>query len=199
MKNRDRNMEIYDKICVDYIAETFENYHQEGVERFLKYVHKTEKILELGSGSGNNLTYMYGQGRAIQGSDNVLGFYEWIGSRFACPFAYIDFSDVEFVNDYMKDREIIHLFCNLALHHLSYPQLQEFMDKIKFSGVFFFSLYEGIGDKIDEQGLYATYYKHRQIVRMLNKRFEILEQWLCEDVHKSEKKMLNYVVKIKRE
>ncbi len=197
LKNIDNNMEIYDRICVDYIAETFNNYHQEGVEKFLKYVGKLEKILELGSGSGNNLTYIFGQGRSIQGSDNVLGFYEWIGSRFACPFSYIDFSDVEFVNSYIKDYEISHLFCNLAMQHLTYPQLQEFMNNIKFSGVFFFSLYEGMGDNIDEKGLYSTYYKHRQIVKMLGNRFEILEEWFSDDVHKSDKQMLNYVVRLK--
>ena len=196
MDQNNKNMEIYDRICADYIAETFDNYHQEGVERFLKYVDKLEKILELGSGSGNNLTYMFGQGRSIQGSDNVLGFYEWVGSRFACPFAYIDFSDVEFVNDYIKDRGITHLFCNLAMQHLSYKQLQWFMDKIQFPGVLFFSLYEGMGDNVDEHGIFSTYYKHRQVVKMLGNRFEILEQWFCDDVHKSEKKMLNYVVRI---
>jgi len=196
-KNLDKNMEIYDNICVDYIAETFNNYHQEGVERFLKHVDKQEKILELGTGSGNNLTYMFGQGRSIQGSDYVLGFYEWIGSRFACPFAFIDFSDTEFVNSYINDYQIIHLFCNLAMQHLTYKQLQEFFDTIKFPGVFFFSLYEGIGEKIDEKGIYSNYYKHRQIVKMLNDRFEILEQWFCDDVHKSDKMMLNYVVKLK--
>ena len=107
-KNIDTNMEIYDRICVEYVTETFNNYHKEGVEKFLKYVVKQEKILELGSGSGNNLTYMFGQGRSIQGSDNVLGFYEWVGSRFTCPFAFIDFSDVEFVNSYIRDYEIQH-------------------------------------------------------------------------------------------
>lgn len=196
-KNIDNNMEIYDKICVDYITETFNNYHQEGVEKFLKYVVKQEKILELGTGSGNNLTYMFGQGRSIQGSDNVLGFYEWIGSRFACPFSYIDFSDVDFVNSYIKDYEISHLFCNLAMQHLTYQQLQDFMNNIKFSGVLFFSLYEGMGDKTDEQGLYSTYYKHRQVIKMLGDRFEILEQWFCPDIHKSDKQMLNYVVRLK--
>ncbi|MBI9030858.1 hypothetical protein JEZ13_02475 [bacterium] len=195
-KNIDTNMEIYDKICVDYIAETFNNYHQEGVEKFLKYVDGLEKILELGSGSGNNLTYIFGQGRSIQGSDNVLGFYEWIGSRFACPFAYIDFSDVDFVNDYIRDYEIKHLFCNLALQHLNLNQFQDFMNKIKFSGVFFFSLYDGTGENIDDKGIYSNYYKHRQIIKMLEARFEILEQWICDDVHKSERKMLNYVVKL---
>jgi len=196
-KNIDKNMEIYDKICVDYIAETFNNYHLEGVERFLKYVNGVEKILELGTGSGNNLTYIFGQGRSIQGSDNVLGFYEWIGSRFACPFAYIDFSDVDFVNSYINDYEIQHLFCNLALHHLTYKQLQYFMEKIQFPGVFFFSIYEGIGDNIDDKGIYSSYYKHRQIVKMLGDRFEILEQWFCDDVHKSDKTMMNYVVRRK--
>ncbi len=197
-KNIEENMEIYDRICVDYIAETFNNYHQEGVEKFLKFVDGIEKILELGTGSGNNLTYMFGQGKSIQGSDNVLGFYEWIGSRFACPFSYIDFSDVDFVNSYIRDYEIKHLFCNLAMQHLTYKQLQEFWDKINFSGVFFFSLYEGIGDKLDEKGIFSTYYKHRQVIKMLGDRFDILEQWFCDDIHKSDKKMLNYVVKLKK-
>jgi hypothetical protein len=197
-KNIETNMEIYDKICVEYIAETFDNYHQEGVEKFLKYVGDKEKILELGTGSGNNLTYMFGQGRSIQGSDNVLGFYEWIGSRFACPFSYIDFSDVEFVNSYLKDYEIVHLFCNLAMQHLTFKQLQEFLDNINFSGVFFFSLYEGIGDKTDDKGIYSNYYKHRQVIKMLVNRFEVLEQWFSDDVLKSDKKMLNYVVKLKK-
>lgn len=196
-KNIDRNMEIYDKICVDYIAETFNNYHQEGVEKFLKHVTGIEKILELGTGSGNNLTYMFGQGKSIQGSDNVLGFYEWIGSRFACPFAYIDFSDVDFVNSYIRDYEIIHLFCNLSLQHLTYEQFQEFFDKISFNGVFFFSLYEGMGESTDKNGLFSTFYKHRQITKLLEKRFEILEEWMCPDIHKGTNKMLNYVVRIK--
>lgn len=196
-KNIDENMEIYDRICVDYIAETFNNYHQEGVEKFLKYVVKQEKILELGTGSGNNLTYIFGQGRSIQGSDNVLGFYEWIGSRFTCPFSYIDFSDVEFVNSYIKDYEILHLFCNLALQHLTIQQLQEFMTKINFPGVFFFSLYEGMGDKTDDKGIYSTYYKHRQVVKLLGNRFEILEQWFSPDIHKSDIQMMNYVVRLK--
>ncbi len=195
-KNIDKNMEIYDQICVEYIAKTFNNYHQKGVEKFLKYVEGKEKILELGSGSGNNLTYMFGQGKSIQGSDNVLGFYEWIGSRFACPFAYIDFSDVDFVNAVIRDYEIKHLFCNLAMQHLTFIQLQEFLQNINFSGVFFFSLYEGMGEKIDEQGLFSTYYKHRQILKLLHERFEVLEQWICDDIHKSDKKMLNYVVKV---
>ncbi len=196
-KNIDKNMEIYDAICVDYIAETFNNYHQEGVEKFLKYVNGVEKILELGSGSGNNLTYMFGQGKSIQGSDNVLGFYEWIGSRFACPFAYIDFSDVDFVNAYIRDYEIQHLFCNLAMQHLTFKQLQEFLEKINFPGVFFFSLYEGQGEQLDEKGIFSSYYKHRQIAKLLNERFEILEQWMCSDIHKSDKQMLNYVIKKK--
>ncbi len=195
-KNIDKNMEIYDEICVDYIAQTFNNYHQEGVEKFLKYVDGKEKILELGSGSGNNLTYIFGQGRSIQGSDNVLGFYEWIGSRFACPFAYIDFSDVDFVNSFIRDYEIKHLFCNLAMQHLTFEQLQEFIDNIQFTGVFFFSLYEGSGQDFDDKGLFSSYYKHRQIVKLLKPRFEILEEWMCPDIHKSDKQMLNYVVKI---
>lgn len=195
-KNIDKNMEIYDEICVDYIAQTFNNYHQEGVEKFLKYVDGKEKILELGSGSGNNLTYIFGQGRSIQGSDNVLGFYEWIGSRFACPFAYIDFSDVDFVNSFIRDYEIKHLFCNLAMQHLTFEQLQEFLDNIQFTGVFFFSLYEGSGQDFDDKGIFSSYYKHRQIVKLLKARFEILEEWMCPDIHKSDKQMLNYVVKI---
>ncbi len=191
------NMEIYDKICVDYIAETFDKYHQEAVEKFLAYVEGQSKILELGTGSGNNLTYIFGQGRNIHGSDNVLGFYEWITTRFACPFSLIDFSDVEFVNSFQHDYEIEHLFCNLALQHLSSEDLQFFLSKIKVKGVFFFSLYDGTGESKDDKGIFSSYYKHRQIVNLLNTRFDIVEQWMCDDILGSEKKMLNYIVKLK--
>ena len=197
INNINVNMQVYDKICVDYIAETFDNYHQEAVEQFLKYAEMKDKILELGTGSGNNLTYMFGQGRDVRGSDNVLGFFEWISTRFACPFSLIDFSDVDFVNSFQRDHEIMHLFCNLALQHLTSRELQYFFSKIEFKGVLFFSLYDGVGERVDEQGIFSTYYKHRQITKVLNERFEILEQWFCEDVLKSKKQMLNYVIKLK--
>lgn len=191
------NAERYDKICVDYVARTVNNYNQEAVEKFLKNVEKLDKILELGSGSGNNLMYMFGQGRYIQGSDNVLGFYEWISSRFTCPFSFIDFSDVDFVNSYVHDYEIVHLFCHLALDHLSYDEIQKFFQKVKFSGVFYFSVYQGRGTIINEEKIEINLYSHRQIMRLLQDRFEVVEFWQGDDPLKSERQVLNYIVKIK--
>jgi len=195
--NINDNIAIYDKICVDYIAETFDKFNQEAVEKFLSNVDGTEKILELGTGSGNNLTYMFGQGKNIHGSDNVLGFYEWITTRFACPFSLIDFADVRFVNSFVNDYDIDHLFCNLALQHLSHEEFLFFIQRVKFKGVFYFSLYDGRGESYDEQGIFSAYYKHRQVTKLLEERFDIKDHWFSDDTLGSDKKMLNYIVKLK--
>lgn len=167
--------DYYEKNWREYCKSTADCVPHEEIDRFLGFVpSQKDLILELGSGSGNCLRYIYDKGYNISGSDYIIDIVLELKKLIPCCSYMIDFSEVEFINAFIEGTAVKHIFANAALHHLTVSEFINFINLIEVKGLLFLSLKEGAGEVTREDGRFESFYSQRQIEKLVSKRFEIL-------------------------
>ena len=91
----------------------------------------------------------------------------------------------------------IHLFSSAVLLHFEEKDFINFINEIKFKGIFFFSLKEGVGNEYDKEGRYFTYYKKEKVEKILKNNFELLSFQRNEDFLGRNFHWISFIVKLK--
>ncbi len=188
----EKNWQEYGKMTVNIVPESF-------VNSFLGALpNRKELILELGSGSGNCLKYIHEKGFNVCGSDYVIDIVLNLKQKIPCCSYVIDFSDVEFLNSFIGNTTVKHIFVNAALQHLDVSGILNFFKEIEIDGYIGFSLKEGSGEIELEDGRKEVRYSQRQIEKVISRRYDIVHFERTEDIMGRDFNWLSWVIKVKK-
>ncbi len=165
----------YNKNSKSYFETTKNIIISDQIDKFLAYlVDEAGLIADLGCGSGNSLKYIIEKGYKAVGvdySDELIGLAK---NYTGVEIMNLNIEDAAAVNKFIIDNKIKHLFASASLLHMPKASFINFLNKIEFSGVFFFSLKEGEGEHVDSAGRFFAYYTRGEVEQLLNKKFIVL-------------------------
>lgn len=128
------------------------------------------KILDVGAGSGRDSKIFKDLGYDITALEPSSSLVEKIKKNVDCQILPIPIQELDY--DYYFDA----IYASASLLHLSKNEMPNALSKIKKSlkpdGVFFMLLKEGLGEEIDSNGRYFSYYQEDELQElMLNNGF----------------------------
>ncbi len=191
--------EFYEKNWKDYGNKTVNIIPYSFIKSFLRLIpDKKDLILELGSGSGNCLKHIQEEGFNICGSDYIIDIVLNLKQKVDCCSYVIDFSDIEFLNSFIGNTTVKHVFANAALQHLDVSSLLNLLRNINIEGFLGFNLKEGSGEILLEDGRKEMRYQKRQIERILNEKYDIVYFEKTDDLMGRNFSWLNWITQIKK-
>ncbi len=187
--------EFYNKNCSDYFHKTKDVVLLEPISYFLSYVKTDDIILDLGCGSGNNLKHFVDKGYNAIGIDFSERLCTLAEEYSKTKVFCLDFSNYAKLNDFILNNNVKHIFAAASLLHLSKKQFKIFFENIDIDGVIFFSLKEGYGEKIHNDGRFFSFYTKEEVENILKQRFKILHFFRDKDILKRDIFWLSWIVK----
>lgn len=154
--------------------------------KFLAYLPKEGNILDLGFGSGRDISYFDSIGYDTFGIDNVQEFVEGAKAR-GLKVALSDFNEMDF------SEEFDGIWACASLLHS--PNLELSLEKIhtalKDNGYLYLSMKEGNGEKI-ENGRYYRYVVEKELTDICAKcGLELVEIYKTSDLLKRDNIWIN--------
>lgn len=182
MKNTESVMDLtkdtYNKIADKFEIVTIEKERK----KFISYLNAKDLILDLGCGIGDDVKFFVDNGFCSIGIDNSKKMLD-VAKRNAPDgiFKEMDMMDLKFQND-----SIDAVWAKASLMHLPKSMLKSALSEVrrvlKNKGIFFLSLREGVGEKIerieryDNKPRFFAYYKEKEIKKHLEElNFKIIQ------------------------
>lgn len=153
------------------------------IDKFKSYVPSSSTVLELGMGPGKDFDILK-QTFEMTGSDSSQIFLDLYREKDAT--ANLINLDAVSINTPKKYDAI---YSNKVLMHLSKEELyQSFLRQfeiLNFNGITFHTFWSG--DKEEEmQGLRFVYYQSEELIKMIPKKFKVLESSLYKEIEKND-------------
>lgn len=175
----------YDVNAKEYIENTINCDMSFHYQKFLKYLPKTGKILDVGFGSGRDMIYFKSLGYEVEGIDTSIEFVKNI-KNYGLNASLMSVSE-------MNDNDTYDgIWACASLLHIKREQLEKVIMKcinaLKENGVLYCSF--KYGDKeIEKDGRYFNYI-NEDIINNIAKRYniEIIEIYKSVDVRKEREK-----------
>lgn len=185
----------YDVNAKEYIESTINCDMSIHYEKFLKYLPKTGKILDVGFGSGRDMIYFKSLGYEVEGIDTSVEFVNNMKEKgfnvrleSACELNY--------------SAEYDGIWACASLLHIKRDELEEViikcMNALKDNGILYCSF--KYGDKeIEKDNRYFNYINEEIINSIINnKKFKIVELYKSIDVRKEreQEEWLNIIIRL---
>ncbi len=142
-----RTLETYEKLYQEYAERTegdIPEHVQIWLERALAWLSTNARILEIGSGTGRDASYMADRGYKVQCSDATDGFLEMIQAR------GLSTRKLNILTDGIEETQDL-VLANAVLLHVDREQfkvaVQKVHDALDYSGRFAFTLVKGEGER----------------------------------------------------
>lgn len=191
--------EYYNQNAREYFERTKDIVQLNVLNAFLNLIDRNETILDLGSGSGNNLKVIIAKGYTAIGCDNATELIHYAKAFTNAEIYNINMADVKKINDFIKENKVKHLFANASLIHLTRKAFMNFMNKIEISGYFYFSLKEGDRASFDKFGRFFTLYSKEDVDNILHSRFKEIFFSVTKDRIERGFDWLNWIVRLKNQ
>ena len=193
VKMNNKTLDFYDSNIENYSKDTaYVDFH-DIQNRFLKYLEKGSSILDMGCGTGRDSKYFLNEGYVVDAMD---------GSIEMCKFAS-DFTGIRVEHKLFHELDKVDVYdgiwASASLLHVPYDGLKDVFDKISLAlhenGIFYCSFKYG-----DYQGYrqdrYFTDLNENSLLELVGDHFEIVEQWISEDVRVNQTQIwLNTIMK----
>jgi len=163
--NNPESVDEYEKMCEEYDGSNL-------YTQLSKHLNKGATLLELGSGPGNDVSYLKNHYR-VTGSDLSDEFLLRNKKR----FPEISFLKLDAVSIKSEDKYTC-LFSNKVLHHLSIEDLEKSLIRqqqvIEPNGLFAHTFW--LGDKeFTMEGMFFKFYNREELLNLIGKYFTIVE------------------------
>jgi len=190
-------IDYYDKNSEKYFETTKNTVIRKDIEDFLEHIkNRKELIIDLGCGSANSLKYMLDKAYNAIGVDYSKELIKLAKKYCTAGIYYKNIEDADDINFFIEEKKALHLFASASLLHLKKKSFENFIDKISFGGVFFFSLKEGSGESYDENGRFFSYYNRGEVEAFLKKRFDIIKFTKNHDIMGRNNDWISWIVKL---
>ena len=169
----DQTISSYDKTVAKYIdtsPQKVDGHLKAWIDKNLKQMDKTAKILEIGSGSGKDADYFSSKGYQMELTDASQGFVDHL-VKSGRPARLLN----AITDDLGKDYDMV--FADAVFLHFNPEQLEKVLSKIfdalKPDGRIVFSIKAGSGEEVTNRKLdvnrYFCYYQANDIKDLLEK------------------------------
>lgn len=157
--NNSLTLQTYEIMCQEYFNESFgEVYgsYKLWIDKTLTFLPQEAQILEIGSATGRDASYMESHGFTVERTDATQGFIDLLQQRgFSACFFNILTDEFDTAYDL--------IFANRVFLHFTPEEMQDVFNKIhaslKRDGILSFSLIRGEGDEwITNDSVNSRYY-----------------------------------------
>ncbi len=161
-----------------YVSETFDIKLTDNIELFLAYLPKNSKILDIGCGSGRDTLCFKQQGFSVVATDSVSEMAKSASKNISQQVLVRSFFNLDF-ND-----EFDGVWASASLLHCPKSEitsaLQNVANALKINGIAYISLKQGIGEGVDKNGRYFSYYSEHEVTELIDEldNFTINKLWL---------------------
>lgn len=182
-------MKYYQEHCNEYIESTIHVDMKDKYDMIEKYLHKGDRILDVGFGSARDMLYFASKGYQVSGIDTEEGFINHARSL----HLNVEKQDVR---TYESNESFHLIYCSASLLHLKREEIlvtiRRLMKHLEKDGILFLSMkYTAKEDGYDEKGRYFTYF-HEQDLKTFP--FTILEKSITDDATRSDLKWINLIL-----
>lgn len=148
-------MKYYSEHAEEYIEQTIHGDMSDKYQMVEKYLHKGDRVLDVGFGSGRDMIYFKSKGYEVEGVDSEIKFVEHAKS--IGLDAYV--GDARY---YEPAHRFNLIWCCASLIHLKreevIPTIKRLMSFLEKDGILFLSMkYSDQPDGEDDKGRYFTY------------------------------------------
>jgi len=177
-----KTIKFYDKNIEEYTKNTVKLQDKNVLKKFVAYLPKKARILDLGCGFGRDCKFFIKKGFDTYGVDFSSEMIRK-AKKYAksAKFFVMDMRKLSFENEFFSG-----IWCSAALLHLkkkdAVKALQEIKRVLKKGGLLYLSLKSGKGEKIVKDKRYKgaskfyAYYSKKEITDLLKKNnFKIIE------------------------
>lgn len=190
-----KTIEFYNKNVDEYIKNTITLQDSTWLEKFIKYLPKNGKILDIGCAYGRDCKYFVEKGFKTYGIDLSEKMIEHAKVfELKAHLAVMDMLNLKFENQSFDG-----IWCSATLLHLNKNDALKAIKKmnrvLKKKGVLFLNLKEGIGEKVikdlryNNSEKFYSYFSEKEIKRLLeDESFSIID---FEIIIKKDKYMQN--------
>lgn len=164
-------LEFYNNNSDDYISKTMNINMSYEQNLFLSALPdnieaSNIKILDVGAGSGRDSKFFKELGFNVVALEPALSLAENIKKTVGCEVLPIT------VQELTHDFEFDAIFASASLLHIPKDEMPLVLEKIKKAlkpeGIFFMLLKEGLGEEIDKNGRYYSYYQEDELQELLH-------------------------------
>ena len=183
-------MKYYKEHYQEYIESTITNDVKDNYQMVEKYLHKGDRILDVGFGSARDMLYFQDKDYKVYGIDIEDGFIAHAISL----HLKVEKQDIR---TYESDEKFHLIYCSASLLHLKreeiIPAIQRLMTHLEKDGILFLSMkYSEKDDGYDEKGRYFTYFHQRDISAL---PFRCIKKTITEDKSRENLKWINLILK----
>lgn len=171
----------YDTHAAQYFAHTHAADLASSWDRFLSYIPRGGRIIDIGSGSGRDMKYFSSKGYQTEGLDASAAMCQRAAQYTGLPVTHSE----------MQDWRPRHLYDGIwlcaSLLHLTENEILKFMQTacqaLTAAGIVFISAKQGIPTGYDQEGRYFTDFSEEMIRRITCNTRELVlrEQWYTKD------------------
>ena len=190
MNYKTETLKVYEEFP-DYFNEKFEEYASKYIkgimEEVCSVIPKNSKIFDLGSGSGNHAIFLKNKGFDVTCFDISEKMLQ------KCKEKGLKTIKGDFENINIPKNSLDVVWAYTSLLHVPKSNVPDIIDKIstilKKNGYLVLSLKEGIGEGFVDfkKGgkRWFSLYKHEEIFKLLNNKFEIIKNWRVQIIDNS--------------
>lgn len=173
-------IDYYNNHADEYFARTSQVEFGYVYERFLRYVPKGGRIMDLGCGSGRDVKWFCDHGYEAYGLDASEELVELARKEFGVD------ASVGLIEDWIAEEPFDGLWCCAALMHLDDESIARFFMNVKHNlktiGALLLSTKSGIETGRDAQGRYFRDFNEQEIYKLAEKNgMSVEELWYTED------------------
>lgn len=174
-------IDYYDRNADVYFARTSDVTFDEIYSRFLKYIPRGGRIMDLGCGSGRDVKGFCDHGYEAYGLDASEELVKKASNTLGITVS------TGLVEDWIADEPFDGIWCCASLMHLDDRALEQFFENLKYNlkpgGVLFMSVKSGIETGLDEQGRYFRNFTEENVHEIIDRHraLRIKEIWYTED------------------
>ena len=171
----EKTVSFYNRNVLNYTNLIKKLPDHKSLDRFLSFLTKKSKIMDLGCGIGNYSNYMQENGMIVECIDASEEMIKTARNTFNLNANVLTFLEFNEINKYDA------LWANFSLLHSSKKDfvyhIKSIYKSLKLPGIFYLGLKLGKGQRRDKLGRLYSYYTEDEISKILDfERFKILEK-----------------------
>ena len=171
----EKTVSFYNRNVLNYTNLIKKLPDHKSLDRFLSFLTKKSKIMDLGCGIGNYSNYMQENGMIVECIDASEEMIKTARNTFNLNANVLTFLEFNEINKFDA------LWANFSLLHSSKKDfvyhIKSIYKSLKLGGIFYLGLKLGKGQRRDKLGRLYSYYTEDEISKILDsERFKILEK-----------------------